>query len=58
MPTLFRRLLADHRGATTVEYGLVAALVAIAVIGTLTTMGGEIQRRLADIPYDAIPGTP
>ena len=32
-----RRLLADRRGASAVEYGLIIALVILAMIGALTT---------------------
>ncbi len=37
--TGFRR---DASGATAIEYGLIAALIAVALIGVLTTMGGSI----------------
>lgn len=33
-------LLADRRGATAIEYGLIAALIAIAMMGGLATLGG------------------
>ena len=35
-----RRLLPDNRGATAVEYGLIAALIIIAMIGGLSALGG------------------
>jgi pilus assembly protein Flp/PilA len=35
-----RTLRAEDRGATAVEYGLIAALVVIAMIGGLNTLGG------------------
>ena len=35
-----RRLLADSRGATAIEYGLIAALIAIAMMGGLSALGG------------------
>lgn len=35
-----RRLLADERGATAIEYGLIAALIVIAMMGGLTALGG------------------
>lgn len=34
------RPLADQRGATAVEYGLIAALIVIAIIGALGALGG------------------
>jgi len=38
--TTLRRLLADRRGATAIEYGLIAALIVIAMMGGLSTLGG------------------
>ena len=34
------RLRRDKRGATAIEYGLIVALIAIAMIGGLRTLGG------------------
>lgn len=39
----FRSLLRDDSGATAIEYGLIAALVSVAAIGALTTMGGSLK---------------
>lgn len=36
-----KELLADDRGATAIEYGLIAALMAVVIIGALQTLGGE-----------------
>jgi pilus assembly protein Flp/PilA len=36
----FRRLRSDKRGATAIEYGLIAALIVIAMMTGLSTMGG------------------
>lgn len=38
--TTLRRLLADRRGATAIEYGLIAALIGIAMMGGLSLLGG------------------
>lgn len=53
MLELLHRVFADRRGATRAEYGLVAALVAVAIVGTLTTLSGELQRALTDLRYEA-----
>lgn len=37
---LMRALRADDRGATAVEYGLIAALIVVAMIGGLNALGG------------------
>ena len=38
--TLIRGLRSDKRGATAVEYGLIAALIVIALLGGLSQLGG------------------
>lgn len=35
-----RTLRADQRGATAIEYGLIVALIVVAMIGGLTMLGG------------------
>ncbi len=35
-----RKLSADKRGATAIEYGLIVALIVVAMIGGLTMLGG------------------
>lgn len=36
------KLLAEQRGATAIEYGLIAALIVIAMIGALSGLGGGV----------------
>lgn len=38
----FRKFLQDESGATAIEYGLIAALVSVAIIGVLSTLGDEL----------------
>jgi len=38
--TILRRLLLEERGATAIEYGLIASLIVIAMIGGLSALGG------------------
>ena len=38
--TTLRRLLADQGGATAIEYGLIAALIVVAMVGALANLGG------------------
>jgi pilus assembly protein Flp/PilA len=38
--TILRKLRADERGATAIEYGLIAALIVIAMMAGLQSMGG------------------
>jgi pilus assembly protein Flp/PilA len=37
--TLFSRFVRDESGATAIEYGLIAALIAVVVIGAVTAIG-------------------
>ena len=39
----FKHFCDDESGATAIEYGLIAALVSVAAIGALTTMGESLQ---------------
>ncbi len=36
---MFARFLKNESGATAIEYGLIAALIAVAIIGAVTTLG-------------------
>jgi len=36
------RLSADRRGATAIEYGLIVALIAVAAIGGMQSLGGGV----------------
>jgi pilus assembly protein Flp/PilA len=39
---ILRMLGADERGATAIEYGLIAALIVIAMISGLQSLGGGV----------------
>ena len=43
MSKLFARFLKDESGATAVEYGLIVALIAAAIITLVGTLGDQIQ---------------
>ena len=38
--TTLRRLLTEQNGATAIEYGLIAALIVIAMMGGLSSLAG------------------
>jgi pilus assembly protein Flp/PilA len=38
--TTGRKLRSDKRGATAIEYGLIAALIAVAAISGMSSLGG------------------
>jgi pilus assembly protein Flp/PilA len=39
----FEKLLADERGATAIEYGLIVALIAVAIIAALQLTGNALS---------------
>ena len=41
--TLFRKLLADESGATAIEYGLIAALVATGAVVAMGALGNSLS---------------
>jgi pilus assembly protein Flp/PilA len=40
---LFARFAKCESGATAIEYGLMAALIGVAIIGTVTTVGTDLN---------------
>lgn len=42
MKNLFARFMKDEAGATAIEYGLIAALIAVALAGILSTLGTNL----------------
>jgi pilus assembly protein Flp/PilA len=42
MTKFMKSLLKDESGATAIEYGLLAALIAVAIIGIVSSLGGEL----------------
>jgi pilus assembly protein Flp/PilA len=43
MIRLLVKLLADDRGVTAVEYGLIAKLISVAIVSVLTTVGQHLS---------------
>jgi pilus assembly protein Flp/PilA len=39
----------DEQGVTAIEYGLIAALIAVAIISALTTLGGNLDSKFEAI---------
>ena len=37
-----RKLIKDKKGATAIEYGLIAALIAVAAITAMSNLGGQL----------------
>ncbi|MBV9330439.1 MAG: Flp family type IVb pilin [Alphaproteobacteria bacterium] len=43
MMNLFSRFLRDESGATAIEYGLIAALIAVVIITAVTSVGTNLS---------------
>lgn len=56
MLELLKRFVKEEDGASMVEYGLLAALVALVAIAALTTIGTRVGGVFESI-RDALPGT-
>jgi len=37
------KLMLNNKGATAIEYGLIAALIAVAAIGAMSTLGSNLK---------------
>jgi pilus assembly protein Flp/PilA len=49
MNNLFTRFVRDESGATAIEYGLIAALIAVVIIGTLTAIGTSLSTKFNSV---------
>ncbi|WP_082529503.1 Flp family type IVb pilin [Aurantimonas sp. Leaf443] len=49
MTKVFAKFLKDESGATAIEYGLIAALVGVAIIGGATTLGSNLSTKMTAI---------
>lgn len=49
MTKIFARLMKDESGATAIEYGLIAALISVALIGGATTLGGNLNTQFENL---------
>lgn len=39
----------DEKGVTALEYGLIAALIAVVIIGAVTTLGGNLSKTFTNV---------
>ena len=56
---MLRRFLADTRGATAIEYGLIVAMIAAAVVaavGLFSEKESALFTRIADVVRDRLSG--
>jgi pilus assembly protein Flp/PilA len=45
MSKFVSRFMKDESGATAIEYGLIAALIAVVIIGAVTTLGTTLSTK-------------
>ncbi len=45
----FRKMLKDAKGATAIEYGLIAALIAVAAITAMSALGTQLNNTLTKV---------
>jgi pilus assembly protein Flp/PilA len=49
MSKFFSRFIQNESGATAVEYGLIAALIGVVIIGGATVLGSALNKKFTDI---------
>jgi pilus assembly protein Flp/PilA len=49
MRALFAKLIDDEAGVTAVEYGLIAALIAVAAVTIMTTVGTNLSTTFSKV---------
>jgi pilus assembly protein Flp/PilA len=47
--TFIRKMIKNSKGATAIEYGLIAALVAIAAITAMTNLGTQVSKTFNNV---------
>ena len=52
--TKFFKLIRDSRGATAIEYGLIAALIAVAAIGAMQGIGTKLNSTFNNVSSQLI----
>ncbi len=45
----FRKMLKDSKGATAIEYGLIAALIAVAAITAMGSVGNSLKNTFNNV---------
>jgi pilus assembly protein Flp/PilA len=54
--TFFKNLVRDEQGATAIEYGLIAALIAVAAITAMSTLGTTLSGTFSNVNSKMTPG--
>jgi len=49
MLSIFRKVMKSDKGATAIEYTLIASLIAVAAITSMTAVGGKVSNVLSNV---------
>jgi pilus assembly protein Flp/PilA len=49
MSAIFSRFVRDDSGATAIEYGLIAGLIAVVVVTSITTLGTKLTNTFTNV---------
>ena len=49
MTKFITKFVKDESGATAIEYGLIAALIAVVIIGAVTALGSTISAKFEEV---------
>ena len=49
MSKFIKQFVADESGATAIEYGLIAALIAVVIISAVTALGGQLETTFTEV---------
>jgi pilus assembly protein Flp/PilA len=49
MTSMIKRFVRNESGATAIEYGLIAAIIAVGLIASLQTLRGNLQTTFNDV---------
>ncbi|MFC4349040.1 Flp family type IVb pilin [Kordiimonas lipolytica] len=58
MIKFLNKLRTNEEGATAIEYGLIAALIAVALITALNTLGGDLSAMFEGVATEVETATP
>ena len=53
----FRKILKNKKGATAIEYGLIAALIAVAAVTAMGGLGNTLKGTFNNVSTKMAPGT-
>ena len=53
--TFYKNLVRDEQGATAIEYGLIAALIAVAAITAMTSLGTNLSSTFTTVSNEMAP---